>query len=88
MERAREYTEEIYMCFINYSKAFDCVDLDNTTRHGLPRPSHTPVKLLMYLMNKKHPFAQSLERQTEFVVTIYGFIQCVRKWRDQKSWVG
>jgi len=26
MERAREYNEEIYMYFIDYSKAFDCVD--------------------------------------------------------------
>jgi hypothetical protein len=26
MERAREYNQEIYLCFIDYSKAFDCVD--------------------------------------------------------------
>jgi len=26
MERAREYNEEIIMCFIDYYKAFDCVD--------------------------------------------------------------
>ncbi len=26
METAREYQQELYMCFIDYSKAFDCVD--------------------------------------------------------------
>jgi len=26
MERSREYNEDVYMCFIDYSKAFDCVD--------------------------------------------------------------
>lgn len=26
METAREYQKELYMCFIDYSKAFDCVD--------------------------------------------------------------
>jgi len=26
IERAREFNEDIYLCFIDYSKAFDCVD--------------------------------------------------------------
>ena len=26
LEKAREYNKHIYMCFIDYSKAFDCVD--------------------------------------------------------------
>ena len=26
MERSTEYQRPIYMCFIDYSKAFDCVD--------------------------------------------------------------
>jgi hypothetical protein len=26
MEKAREYQKEFYLCFIDYSKAFDCVD--------------------------------------------------------------
>ena len=26
MEKAREFQENIYLCFINYAKAFDCVD--------------------------------------------------------------
>ena len=26
MEKAREFQKSIYVCFINYTKAFDCVD--------------------------------------------------------------
>ena len=28
IEKAREFQENIYLCFINYGKAFDCVDHD------------------------------------------------------------
>ena len=27
-EKAREFQKNIYLCFINYTKAFDCVDDD------------------------------------------------------------
>ena len=29
MEKAREFQKNIYFCFIDYAKAFDCVDHDN-----------------------------------------------------------
>ena len=29
MEKAREFQKNIYFCFINYAKAFDCVDHNN-----------------------------------------------------------
>ena len=28
MEKAREFQKNIYLCFIDYAKAFDCVDHD------------------------------------------------------------
>ena len=28
MEKAREFQKNIYVCFIDYAKAFDCVDYD------------------------------------------------------------
>ena len=28
IEKAREFQKNIYLCFINYAKAFDCVDHD------------------------------------------------------------
>ena len=41
MEKAREFQENIYFCFIGYAKAFDCVDhhkLENSSRDGNIRP--------------------------------------------------
>ena len=29
IEKAREFQKNIYLCFIDYTKAFDCVDHDN-----------------------------------------------------------
>ena len=44
IEKAREFQKNIYFCFIDYAKAFDCVDhnklwenfRDGNTRHYLP----------------------------------------------------
>ena len=39
IEKAREFQENIYFCFIDYAKAFDCVDkkkLENSSRDGIP----------------------------------------------------
>ena len=41
VEEAREFQKNIYFCFIDYAKAFDCVDhnkLDNSERDGNTRP--------------------------------------------------
>ena len=40
-EKAREFQKNIYFCFIDYAKAFDCVDrnrLENSSRDGNTRP--------------------------------------------------
>ena len=45
IENAREFQKNIYFCFIDYTKAFDCVDhnkLENTSRHGNTGPSYLP----------------------------------------------
>ena len=42
MEKAREFQKNIYFCFIDYAKAFDCVDhnkLWKILRDGNTRPS-------------------------------------------------
>ena len=41
IEKAREFQKNIHFCFIDYAKAFDCVDhnkLQNSERDGNPRP--------------------------------------------------
>ena len=41
IKKAREFQKNIYFCFIDYAKAFDCVDhnkLENSERDGNTRP--------------------------------------------------
>ena len=46
IEKAREFEKNIYFCFIDYAKAFDCVDhnkLENSERDGNTRPPDLPL---------------------------------------------
>ena len=48
IEKAREFQKNIYFCFIDYSKAFVCVDhnkLENSSRDGNTRPPDLPLSL-------------------------------------------
>ena len=45
MEKTREFQKNICICFIDYAKAFDCVDhnkLENSSRDGNSTPSDFP----------------------------------------------
>ena len=45
IEKAREFQKNIYFCFIDYTKAFACVDhnkLETYSRHGNTRPPYLP----------------------------------------------
>ena len=45
IKKAREFQKNIYFCFIDYAKAFDCVDhnkLENSSRDGNTRPPDLP----------------------------------------------
>ena len=45
--KAREFQKNIYFCFINYAKAFNCVDhhkLENSERDGNTRPPDLPLE--------------------------------------------
>ena len=44
-KKAREFQKNIYFCFIDYDKAFDCVDhnkLENSESDGNNRPPYLP----------------------------------------------
>ena len=46
-EKAREFQKNIYFCFIDYAKAFNCVDhnkLENSERDGNTRPPDLPLE--------------------------------------------
>ena len=49
MEKAREFQKNIYFCFIDYAKAFDCANhskLENSERDGNTRPPDLPLENL------------------------------------------
>ena len=51
IEKVREFQKNIYFCFINYAKAFDCVDhnkLENSSRDGNTRQSDLPLEKSVY----------------------------------------
>ena len=47
IKKAREFQKNIYFCFIDYAKAFDCVDhnkLENSERDGNTIPPDLPLE--------------------------------------------
>ena len=47
IEKARKFQKNIYLCFIDYAKAFDCGDhnkLENSERDGNTRPPDLPLE--------------------------------------------
>ena len=47
IKKAREFRRNIYFCFSDYAKAFDCVDhnkLENSERDGHTRPPDLPLE--------------------------------------------
>ena len=48
IKKAREFQKNIYFCFIDYAKAFDCVDhnitVESSERDGNTRPPDLPLE--------------------------------------------
>ena len=47
IDKAREFQKNIYFCFIDYAKGFDCVDhdkLENSERDGNTKPTDLPLE--------------------------------------------
>ena len=45
--KKQEFQKNIYFCFLDYAKAFDCVDhnkLENSSRDGNTRPPDLPLE--------------------------------------------
>ena len=52
MEKAREFQINIYFCFIDYAKAFDCVDhnkLEISSRDRNTRPPDLPLEKVSHI---------------------------------------
>ena len=47
IEKERDFQKSVYFCFLDYAKAFDCVDhnkLENSERDGHTRPPDLPLE--------------------------------------------
>ena len=64
-EKARKFQENIYFCFIDYAKAFDCVDHNELWKilQEMGIPDHLTC-LLRNLQVKKQQLEPDLEQQT------------------------
>ena len=64
MEKAREFQKNIYFCFIDYAKSFDCVDHNKLwkilTKMGIP--DHLTGAI--YMQVKKQQLELDMEQQT------------------------
>ena len=66
MEKAREFQKNIYFCFIDYAKAFDCVDLntvESSERDGNTRPPDQPLEKSV-MQVRKQQLELDMEQQT------------------------
>ena len=79
IEKAREYLENIYLCFTDYAKAFDCVD-SNTLWKILKEmgiPDHLTYLLWNLLKVKKQQLEPDMKQWTdsklgnEYVKAVY-----------------
>jgi len=62
MEKAREFQKNIYFCFIDYTKAFDCVDHNKFLNENIRPPYLSPEKPVYRL--KQH-LELDMEQQTD-----------------------
>ena len=66
MEKAREHQRDLYMCFIDYKKAFDCVNHERlwVILRDMGVPVHLIVLLRRLYANREATVRTELERQT------------------------
>ena len=66
MEKAREFQKNIYFCFIDYAKAFDCVDHNKLWRilKEMGIPTTWPASWEIRMQVRKQQLELDMEQQT------------------------
>ena len=66
IEKAREFQKNIYFCFIDYAKAFDCVDNNKLWKilKEMGIPDHLTCLLSKLYAGKEAIFRTDMEQQT------------------------
>ena len=82
MEKAKEFQKNIYFCFINYAKAFDCVD-HNKLWEIIKRWEYQitlPASWDICMQVKKQQLELDMEQQTssklgkEYIKAVYCYL--------------
>ena len=66
MEKARQFQKNIHFCFIDYAKAFDCVDHTKLWKvlKEMGIPDHLTCLLETYVLVRKQQLELDMEQQT------------------------
>ena len=66
MEKAREFHKNIYFCFIDYAKAFDCVDHNKLWKivKEMGIPDHWSASWEICMQVRKQQLELDMEQQT------------------------
>ena len=66
MEKAREFQKNIYFCFIDYAKAFDCVDPNKLWKilREMGIPDHLACLWEICMQVRKQQLELDMEQQT------------------------
>ena len=66
-EKAREFQKNIYFCFIDYAKAFDCVDHNKLWKilKEMIIPDHWHTSWETYVQVRKQHLELNMEQQTD-----------------------
>ena len=67
IKKAREFQKNIYFCFIDYAKAFDCGSqqtVENSSSDGNTRPPDLPPKKSVCKSGSNHYLELDMEQQT------------------------
>ena len=97
IEKAREFQKNIYFCFIDYVKAFDCVDHNKLWKilQEMRIPDHLTC-LLRYLMQVKkqqnwtwnNRLVPNQERSMSRLYIVTLLIELICRVHHEKCWAG
>ena len=97
--KAREFHKNIYLCYIDYTKVFDCVDHHKLWKilKEIGIPDHLPAPYQTYMQVKKQQLELDMEQWTgsklekEYSNAVYchpAYLTYVQRTSCLKCWVG
>ena len=91
--KAREFQKNIYFCFIDYAKAFDCADHNKLCKilQEMGISDHLPASWEICMQARKQQLELDMEQQTgskykkEYVKAVYCHLACLTSMQST-SW--